>query len=114
MKKLILFVILLGFTQNISAHNPANASYYLFQQKDQWQLRVEFAWSLRNALNESFPYLKEDKLTDDDYKDCVMDYLNMNLDIIVDGKLLEFVNIKQIPGDHGHSYVFLMHSHGAN
>lgn len=88
------------------------ASYYLFQQDESWKLRTEFAWSLRNALVLSFPYLDEEKVSDEDYSDCVLDYLDINMEIILDGNILKYDKIKQIPGSHGHSFVFIIDVNG--
>ena len=108
MKKLIVLILTIVLTQNLDAHNPAMASYYLFQQEDGWQLRTEFAWSLRNALIKSFPYLSEEGIEDSDYTDCVLDYLDINLEIKIDGTEMEYGEIMQIPGTHSHSFVFLL------
>ena len=109
MKKLIIIVLLSTLGQGVKAHNPAVASFYIFQMKDEWQMRVEFAWSLRNALTKSFPYLSEEKgLTDQDYMDCVADYLDIHLELSADEERLQIASIQQIPGDHGHSYTFII------
>ncbi len=90
------------------------ATYYLFQQEDGWQMRTEFAWSLRNALVKTFPYLDEQKsqISDSDYTDCVLDYLEINLEITLDGKEFDYNTITQIPGTHGHSFAFLLEISG--
>ena len=109
MKKIIIIILSTISAQVLTAHNPAVASYYIIQQEGQWQMRTEFAWSLRNALVMNFPFLEEnDKVTDDVYTDCVKDYLDVNLDMKLDGHKLEYSSIRQIPGSHGHSFSFLV------
>ena len=99
----------MGISLSIKAHNPAVASFYIFQMKDQWTMRAEFAWSLRNALIETFPYLNESKdISEADFLDCVKDYLEIKVDMHADGQELVFESIQQIPGDHGHSYTFIV------
>lgn len=109
MKKLITAILIISWSLAAEAHNPAVASYYIFQMKDGWHMRTEFAWSLRNALTKSFPYLEEEEgITDEDYIDCVKDYLEVNLVLKADGVPLAIQTIQQIPGDHGHSYTFII------
>ena len=108
MKKLIVLIIMVA-SDFIYAHSPAAASFYLFQQDNVWQMRTEFAWSLRNALIESFPYLNEGvNESEDDYMDCVKDYLDINLKIKLDNSRFDYQSITQIPGSHGHSFSFVV------
>jgi hypothetical protein len=81
--------------------------------KDQWVMRTEFAWSLRNALIANFPFLEEnEEISDEIYMDCVMDYLNLKVKIKLDDRPFELKSIQQIPGDHGHSYTFIIQLEG--
>ena len=107
MKRFIFLVLITLISANVTAHNPAVATFHLTKGESVWQLRSEFAWPLRNALLKSFPFLEDASYTEEIYTDCVLDYLSMKIDLRLDNQSLKINSIQQIPGEHGHSFVFI-------
>lgn len=113
MKKIAILIVYILSSIQVMAHNPAAASFYIFQSHQGWQMRAEFSWALQKVLTTTFPYLSEEaQVAEEDYIDCVADYMRINLQIRADGEMVDIKSIRQIPGDHGHSYTFLLELDG--
>ena len=113
MKKIFASILCsLFFFGVIHAHNPALASLDLYQINGQWQLRADFAWSIRNAVVNQFPFLEERSANHEEYLDCILEYMEQNIQVSLDNQDLLFKSISQLPGDHGHDYIFLINLTG--
>ena len=107
MRLLVLF-ILIGFSGILKAHDPAIASFYLYEDDQQLNIRADFAWSIRNVLIKKYPFLKAKGVINDEFVDCMLEYMEDNVSIEIDDHLLAFNSIYQVPGAHTHSYVFIL------
>ena len=108
MKAIIKIALCMILASPLFGHNPAIASFEFFFRESGTVLRTEFSWSLRNALVDTYPYLAEGDVDQADFLDCVLEYINHNVDVTVGQEDLQMESIYQVPGDHSHSYVFIL------
>lgn len=108
MKKLFTGIFIAFHTCLLYSHNPANSEFLLCNMDDTWYLRAEFSWSLFNELNSVYPFLIERKATQEEYLDCLKDYIGQR--ILLKTNECEWIldKLKQLPGTHSHSFSFLI------
>lgn len=88
-------------------HDPARATFDLFLSPEKTVLRAEYSWAVRNALVKAYPFLEDAKATSEDFRSCMLEYINGHVIIGADGSLISMTSIYQVPGEHSHSYIFV-------
>jgi hypothetical protein len=76
-------------------------------------MHTDFPWSIRSVIIKIYPFLKDKGTSNDEFVDCIKEYLENNISIEIDDQLLAFKSIYQVPGAHTHSYEFVVGLDGA-
>ncbi|MEM9052008.1 MAG: hypothetical protein AAGC47_08160 [Bacteroidota bacterium] len=96
-------LVLMLLTISMEGHSPHQAHFTIEQASDKVIVMAEFPWTLRNALFEYSPELKEAREAEQ-FNLTLKDYVNENLILRNDlGAKIPLLNVEEIE-DHGHSH----------
>ena len=84
------------------AHNPMETSIDIVVQDEELHLRLEFPWSISNALQQHYPEFN-DRTSPNEVLKALMDYVASRLVISCEGEVIPFANFKELSQDHSHS-----------
>ena len=101
----VIIILSVSLSWQAHAHNPARASFDIFQ--DNGTVRMEFAWSLRNALIQSYPFLGENLTSQEEFESCMEEYIRDHFSINVNSTPVTMNFQYGVPGNHSHSYVMI-------
>lgn len=92
------------------AHEVNKAYFIIYEKENKVELQAEFPWTLREALIEFEPKLREAK-SSSEFKTVFQRYIHKNL-VLTDNfnRNLPFIDFKELPNNghgHGNSYLFV-------
>ena len=106
MTRIAIFLVWsMGLLTQTHAHNPARANIEILIEEG--LIRMEFAWSLRNALQDQYPFLNEEGRSQEDFLACMEEYVLDHFKIRTGNQLVPISFEYSVPGSHSHSYLFL-------
>lgn len=103
MRSILIFYLVLSFSDLVCAHQTNEAFFEYNQKKNTVQVIAEFPWSMRNALIE-FNHSLENSTNKKDFENTFREYINKNLILKnKNGHALQFKAFNKIENK-GHSH----------
>ena len=103
----LIVIMSMGLTIQAYTHDPAKATFEFFLDAEVPTVRMEFAWTLRNALIETYPYLSENEGKEEDFVGCLEEYIQDHLKVTADRRPVHLQYSYTVAGNHSHSYLFV-------
>ena len=109
MRKHLFFFFFVGLYLPASAHDVNKAYFKIVQHEKQVRVEAEFPWTMRDALIQFKPALK-DASSSADFLEAFMEYIRSHL-VLKDkyGNALELIDVKEVDQqNHSHQHTYLI------
>ncbi|UCH65695.1 MAG: hypothetical protein JSW63_00745 [Ignavibacterium sp.] len=99
------FFVLLIQLASLYAHEPNKAYFDFWLEDNEIIVRAEFPWTLRIALLNANPQLKESR-SQEDFNNALFAYFSNAIIIEEGNKKVKLLTLNQLPQDHSHSVIY--------